>query len=209
MISIFIALWAVAGVALAAVAVQEGKPPAKGAKAVSLDQILDRLADSTMDRTGLGQSNDAIDQLVERSNKLMRKAANERDKKMQGSDPHPALGQVLGQMILALTDANAYLLKLKELQSALMAGAAAGRGRAVDTHQICRDLNREFKAVWTDLTNLKLAVKTLPLAQRAIADVILWEAQSRLHSAIHRIRLRTIRVGAALALEADLDLEAR
>jgi len=59
------------------------------------------------------------------------------------------------------------------------------------------------------LTNLKLGIKTLPLGQRAIADVILWDVESRLNSAIHRIRQRTIQIGTALTLQSELDLEPR
>jgi len=183
-------------------------PPPKAQNAASLDQMLDHLTDSALNHEGLDRSNLAIDQVVQKASRLIRKASKERDKEMHGKDPHSPFSRVLGQAILALTDANSYLLKLKELQNALITVPALTGGPAVDTHQTCKDLNRQFRAVLTDLTNLKLLIKTLPLPQRAIADVILWDMGSRLDSAIHRIRLRTIRIGTALALESELNLEA-
>jgi hypothetical protein len=206
-IPILLVLWAVAGVAPAEASQHEINPPPKAQSGSSVDQILNRLTDSALKHEGLDQSNLAIDQIVHEANQLIRKASKERDK-VHRKDAQSPFNQVLGQAILALTDANAYLLKLKELQNALMAVQGLTNGPAVDTHQTCKDLNREFNALLTDLTNLKLSIKTLPLPQRAIADVILWDVGSRLNTAIRRIRLRTIRIGTALSLESELNLKA-
>ena len=139
---------------------------------------------------------------------MIRKANRQRNKEIHGKNPHSPLSQLLGQAMLTLTDSNSYLLKLKDLQNALIAVQASTDSPKVDTHETCKDLNLEFKAVWTDLGNLKLSVKQLPLQQKAVADVILWETMSKLNSAIHRIRLRTLQIGAALKLESELYLEA-
>jgi hypothetical protein len=185
----------------------EAHAPAQAQKSPTLDQILDNLTESELNPKGLAQSNLAIDQLAQKAGALMRKAAKQRTNELTGKDTYSPLGQVMGQVVLALTDANAYLDKLKELQNALIASGTPAAGPKVNTHQTCKDLNREFKAVSTDLKNLKLGIKTLPLPQRAIADMILWDMESRLNSAIDRIRQRTIKVGGALTLKSELTLE--
>ena len=207
-IFIVVVLWAGADAAQTATSPHEINRPPKAQTAASLDQILDHLTDSKLNQEGLDQSNLAIDQLVQKANKLIRKAGKARNKELNGKDPQSPLGQVLGEAVLALTDSNAYLLKLKELQNALAAVQALTNGPKVDPHETCQELNLDFQAIGTDLRNLKLGIKTLPLGERAIADVIAWDVESRLNSAIQRIRLRTIRVGKALTLEPELDLEA-
>jgi len=208
-IGILFVLWAVAGAAQVKTSARETNRPQKAQTAPSLDQILDHLAQSRLNHEGLDQSNLAIDQIMQRADKLMRKADKERNKELNGKDPHSPLSQVLSRVILTLTDASSYLLKLKELQNALIAAQAPAGGPKIDAHATCKDLNLDFKAVRSDLTNLKLGIKTLPLGQRAIADVILWDVESRLNSAIHRIRQRTIQIGTALTLQSELDLEPR
>src|SRR5208283_416118 len=99
--------------------------------------------------------------------------------------------------------------KLKDLQDDLIAVQASADGSKVDRHETCKDLNLEFKAIGTDLGNLKLSIKKLPLPQKAIADVILWNTKSRVNSVLQRIRQRTLQVGAALNLGSELNLETR
>jgi len=209
MISILLLLWGAAGVAQAGASANDTNHPPKTQKGPSLDQILDSITGSELNHKGLDQSNLAIDQLVQRADGLMRKAGTERTKELNGKDPNSPVSHVLGQAIFALTDAGSYLLKLKELQTALIAVQAPAAGPNVDTHQTCKDLNLQFKAIGTDLKNLKLSVKTLPLAQRAIANLILWDMESKLDSAIRRIRQRTLQIGKALTLESELKLDAR
>ncbi len=97
------------------------------------------------------------------------------------------------------------MLKLKELQLALIANQSLADGPEIDTDEARKDLNAEFDAIWTDLRDLKLGVKTF--AQRAIVDVFVWDLSSKLYSAIRRIRLRTLQVGTALSLESESDLD--
>jgi hypothetical protein len=182
-------------------------PPVKTQKPPTLDQILDNITKSDLNHEGLRQSNLAIDQLVKKADDLSRKTAKERDKESSGKDPQPPGSKVLGQAILSLTDATSYLRKLQDLQNALIAVRAPSAAPAANAHQTCKDLNLKFKAISTDLNNLKLGIKTLPLAQRAIADLILWDVESQLNSAIDRIRQRTIQVGSALNLKSELDLK--
>ena len=207
-ISILLVFWAMAGTALARTSAPETNRPTSAQKEASLDQILDNLTKSPLDHEGLDHSNLAIDKIVQKSNKLIRRATRQRNKEINGRNPHSPLGQVLGQAIITLTDSNFYLLKLKDLQNTLIAVQASTDGPKVDPHETCKDLNLEFKAIWTDLGNLKHSIKNLPLQQRAIADVILWDTMARLNSAIQRIRLRTLQIGAALTLGPELDLEA-
>jgi hypothetical protein len=209
MISILLLLWGAAGMAQAGASANDTNRPPKTQKGPSLDQILDSITGSELNHKGLVQSNLAIDQLVQRADVLMRKAGNERTKELNGKDPNSPVSHVLGQAIFALTDAGSYLLKLKELQDALIAVQAPAAGPNVDIHQICKDLNLQFKAVGTDIKNLKLSVKTLPLAQRTMAELIIWDMQSKLDSAIQKIRQRTLQIGKALTLESELKLETR
>jgi hypothetical protein len=189
--------------------------PAPKTQKPSVDQILDNLTKSDLDHDGLLQSNLAIDQLVKKANELIHKADKERGKESGAKTPPSPLNQVLGQAILTLTDAIAYLQKLKDLQIALIALRAPATAPAatpatapkVDVHQTCKDLNLQYKALWRDLNKLKLDIKTLPIVQRLIADVILLDVESQLYSAIERIRLRTIQIGAALNLKSELDLK--
>ena len=209
MISILLLLFGAAGVAQAGASVNETNRPPKTQKAPSLDKILDTITGSELNHKGLDQSNVAIDQLVEKADALMRKAGKERTKEMSGKNPNSPLSQVLSQAIFTLTDAGSYLLKLKELQNALIAVQAPAAGPKVDVHQTCKDLNLQFQAIGTDLKNLKLSVKTLPLPQRAIADLIIWDMESKLNSAIQRIRQRTLQIGKALTVDSELKLETR
>jgi hypothetical protein len=209
MISILLVLAGAAGASQAKPAPDESSRPQKTQKAPTLDQILDNITGSELNHKGLDQSNLAIDQLVQKADALMRKAGKERTNQLNGKEPNSPLSHVLGQAIFALTDAGSYLLKLKELQNALIAVQAPAAVPKADAHQTCKDLNLQFKAIGTDLKNLKLSVKTLPLPQRAIADLIIWDMESKLNSAIQRIRQRTLQVGKALAVESELKLEAR
>jgi hypothetical protein len=186
----------------------EANRPQTVQHAASLDQFLDNLTESDLNQDGLAQSNLAIDRIVQKAQRLISKATKERAKQPQGKDALTPLSQVLGQVIDTLTDANAYLLKLKELQKDLMAVQPPADKPKVEAHETCKDLNLKFKAIGMDLKNLKLGIKTLPLPQRTIAEVIMWKVESKLNSAIQRIRLRTLRIGAALALQSELDLEA-
>jgi hypothetical protein len=209
LLSLLFALATVAGAASAPAKepAPQTAPPAKSQKPPTLDQILDNLTKSDVDHEGLHRSNLAIDQLIKKADDLMRKAAKERDKDLSGKTSQSPGTRVLGQVILALTDATAFLQKLKDLQNALVAVRAPAAAPKVDAHQTYKDLNLQFAAVLTDLKNLKLGVKSLSFTQRAIADVIAWDVESRLYSAIERIRLRTIQIGAALNLNSELDLE--
>jgi hypothetical protein len=207
LIFLLLVLMAATGAAPAKAPAPQTAPPAKSQKPPTLDQILDNLTKSDLDHEGLRQSNLAIDQLVKKADDLIRKAGKERDKDLSGKNPQSPGSRVLGQVILALTDATSYLQKLKDLQNALVAVRAPAAAPKVDAHQTCKDLNLQFAAVLTDLKNLKQGVKSLSLTQRAIADVIAWEVESRLYSAIERIRQRTIQIGAALNLNSELDLE--
>jgi hypothetical protein len=202
-------LSAMMGAAQAGASTHETDCPPKAQNTATLDQMLDNITGSDLNHKGLDQSNLAIDQLVQRADKLTSKATRERNKEIKRGDLHSPLGQVLDQAVLMLSDSSSYLLKLKELQNALIAAQAAHDGPKVDAHETCKSLNREFKAIWTDLRNLKLGVKKLPFRQRAIADVIEWDVVSRLDSAIHRIQTRTLQVGTALTLDSELHLESR
>jgi hypothetical protein len=210
MISILFLLLGAAGVAQAsAYSANQLSRPANPQKSPSLDQILDNITESGLDHQGLDQSNLAIDQLVQKANQLMRNATKERNKELAGKNPNSPASQVLGQAIFTLTNACSYLQELKELQNALIAVQAPAAGAKADAHQICKDLNLQFKAVGTDLSNLKLSIQSLPFPQKIIADLIIWDMQGRLDSAILRIRQRTLQVGKALKLESELPLEAR
>jgi hypothetical protein len=207
-ISILLVLWAVAGAARANAAARETELPKKTQRGASLEQILDAVTKSELNPDGLDQSNLAIDQIVQRANKLIKKANKVRAKEITGTNAYTPLGQVMGQASLTLSDADSYLLKLKELQSAVLAARGHTGESKVDARETCKDLNVKFKAIWTDLKNLKLGVKTLPLRQRAIADVMLWDMEPKLISAIHKIRQRTLQIGSALTLESELELKA-
>ena len=161
-----------------------------------------------MNQEGLNQSNLAIDQIVQRANKLIGKTNRERTKEVKGNGTNSALGQVLGQASLTLTDAESYLLKLKELQKAVVVVQAHGVGTNVGARETCKDLSLKYKAIWTDLKNLKVAIQALPWRQRVVADVMVWKIEPTLIAAIQKIRQRTIQVGTALTLESELDLKA-
>jgi hypothetical protein len=193
----------------ASAAVPDPHRPQKNHGAVSLDQILDTLTESPFDPDGLAHSNLAIDQVVQKSNRLIRRATRQRAKESNSRNPDSPLGHVLGHVILALTDCNSYLLKLKDLQDDLIAIQASADGPKVDERETCKVLNLEFKAIGADLGNLKLSIKKLPLTQKAIADLLLWKTESRVNSALQRIRQRTLHVGAALNLRSELNLETR
>jgi hypothetical protein len=201
--------WAVMGADQVGVSAQETQGPKNTQHAASLDQLLDNLTESDLNKDGLDQSNLAIDRMVQKAHKLISKANKERAQQLHGKDARTPLSQVLGQASDTLTDANSYLLKLKELQNALIVAQTAADKPKVDAHETCKDLNLKYKAVGTDLQNLKLGLKTLPWQQRTVADVIAWRVESKLNAAILRIRLRTLQIGAALALRSELDLEAR
>ena len=208
-VSILLVFWAVLGANPASASAPDPHRPQKAQGAASLDQILDSLTESAFDHDGLEHSNLAIDQIVQKSNKLIRKAARQRTKEFNSKNPDSPLSHVLGHVILTLTDCNSYLLKLKDLQDDLIAVQASADRSKVDGHETCKDLNLEFKAIGTDLGNLKLSIKKLPLPQKAIADVILWNTMPRVKSVIQRIRRRTLQVGAALNLGSELNLETR
>jgi len=208
-VSILLVFWAWVGADPAGASAPDPHRPQKAQGAASLDQILDRLTESAFDHDGLEHSNLAIDQLVQKSNKLIRKAARQRIKEFNSKNPDSPLSHVLGHAISTLTDCNSYLLKLKDLQRDLIAVQASADGSKVDGHETCNDLNLEFKAIGTDLGNLKLSIKELPLPQKAIADVILWDTGSRVNAVLLRIRQRTLQVGAALNLGSELNLETR
>jgi hypothetical protein len=178
------------------------KPP-------SLDKILDTLTDTDLDREGLDQSNIAIDQFVQRSNRLIGKASKQRSKELKGKNSDSPLSKLLGQAIVALTDSNSYLLKLKELQKTLIAVQSPADRPDIDPGEARKDLDLHYKAFRTDLQNLKLGVRTLPLGQRAIVDVLILDMGSKLNSAIQRIQRRALQVGMALTLESETDLNAR
>ena len=203
-ISALLLLWTGLGVANASTSPQEINRPRKSP---SLDQILNTLTESDLSHEGLDQSNLAIDQIVQKANRLIAKASRQRAKELKGKTPNSPLSKLLAQAIVMLTDSNSYLLKLKELQNALVAAQSPADEADIDPDETFKDLTLEFDAIGTDLRNLKLSVKTLPLRERAIVDVFVWELGSKLYSAIHRIRERTVQVGTALALEADSDLE--
>ena len=209
LVSLLIVCWAVAGANPASASAPDPHRPQKVRSAPSLDQILDVLTDSAFDRDGLEHSNLAIDQILQKSNKLIRKAERQRTKQFNSGNPDSPLNHLLGHAILTLTDCNCYLLKLKELQDDLIAVQASAGGPKVDGPKTCQDLNLNFKAIGTDLGILKLSIKKLPLTEKVIAEVILWEKSSRLNSVIQRIRHRTLEVGAALNLGSELNLETR
>ena len=203
--SVFLVLSGTMGAAHAKAAAHE---IARSQKAPSLDQILDALTDSGLNYEGLDRSNLAIDQIVQKANRLIAKAARQRNKELKGKNPDSPLSKLLSlQAIVTLTDSNSYLLKLKELQLALIATQSLADGPEIDTDEARKELNVEFDAIWTDLRDLKLGVKTLPLRQRAIVDVFVWDLSSKLYSAIRRIRSSTLQVGTALSLESESDLD--
>jgi hypothetical protein len=206
---ILLVFWAVARANPASASAPDPHRPQEAHGSGSLDQILDSLTESSFNHDGLEHSNLAIDQIVQKSNKLIRKAARQRTKEFNSRNPDSPLSHVLGHAILTLTDCNSYLLKLKDLQDDLIAVEGSAEGSKVDGHETCKDLNLEFKAIATDLGNLKLSIKKLPLPQKAIADVILWDTRSLVNSVLQRIRQRTLQVGAALNLGSELNPEAR
>jgi ribosomal protein L22 len=208
-VSILVVFCGVASANPASASAPDPHRPQKAQGSGSLNQILDSLTESAFNHDGLEHSNLAIDQIVQKSNRLIRKAARQRTKEFNSGNPDSPLSLVLGHVILTLTDCNSYLLKLKGLQDDLIAVEASADRPKVDGHETCKDLNLEFKAVAMDLGNLKLSIKKLPLPQKAIADVILLDTRSRVNSVIQRIRQRTLQVGAALNLGSELDLEAR
>jgi hypothetical protein len=203
-ISALLVLWTGISVANASTSPQEINRPRKSP---SLDQILNTLTESDLSHEGLDQSNLAIDQIVQKANRLIAKASRQRAKELKGKNPNSPLNNLLAEAIVMLTDSNSYLLKLKELQNALIEAQSPASDSEIDPDQTFKDLTLEFDTIGTDLRHLKVGVKTLPLRQRAIADVFVWELGSKLYSAIHRIRERTVQVGTALALESDSDLE--
>lgn len=203
-ISALLVLWTGLGATNASTSAQEINRPKKSP---SLDQILNTLTESDLSLEGLDRSNLAIDQIVQKANRLIAKASRQRAKELKGKNPNSPLTKLLSQAIVMLTDSNSYLLELKELQNALIAAQSPANGPDIDPDETFNDLTLEFDAIGTDLRNLKVGVKTLPLRQRAIADVFVWELGSKLYSAIHRIRERTVQVGTALTLESDSDLK--
>jgi hypothetical protein len=202
-------VWCVSAVAARAGVVSHETKRANGDQhGPTLDRILDTVTESPLNQEGLDQSNVAIDQIVRRANRLIGKTNRERAKENNGSGTNSPLGQVLGQASLTLTDADGYLLKLKELQKAAVATQTGGIEAKEDAREMCKDLSLKYKAIWTDLKNLKVAIKTLPWRQRVLADFMVWKMEPTLISAIQKIRQRTIQVGTALTLEAELDLKA-
>ena len=113
LISLLLVLTTVAGAAPAKAPLPQTAPPAKSQKPPTLDQILDNLTKADLNHDGLNQSNLAIDQLVKKAGDLSRKVGKERDKGLSSKNPQLPASQVLGQLILALTDAASYLQKLK------------------------------------------------------------------------------------------------
>ncbi len=112
-LSILLVFWAALGVNPANASAPDPHRSQKARGGASLDQILDSLTESAFDQSGLEHSNLAIDQIVQKSNKLIRKAARQRTKEFNSKNPDSPLSNVLGNVILTLTDCNSYLLKLK------------------------------------------------------------------------------------------------
>ncbi len=101
MFSVFLVLSGTIGTAHATAAAHEIARPQK---APSLDQILSVLTDSDLNCEGLDQSNLAIDQIVQKANRLIAKAARQRNKELKGKNPDSPLSKLLSQAIVTLTD---------------------------------------------------------------------------------------------------------
>jgi hypothetical protein len=83
---VFFVLWAIGGTPLADASAPETHRSQRVQDATSLDQILDNLMGSALNPEGLDHSNLAIDQIVQKSNKLIRKASRERNKVINGKN---------------------------------------------------------------------------------------------------------------------------